>query len=70
MPEGRASPPLREVVLEEEGSVDFTVLAVIVLAGLVGPILAFPQGLHVPVVVGELFVGIILQDRPGVPERR
>jgi len=60
MPEGRASPPLREVVLEEEVSVDFTILAVIVLAGLVGPILAFPQGWHVPVVVGELFVGIIL----------
>src|SRR5664280_2802747 len=60
MPEGRASPPLREVVLEEEVSVDFTMLAVIVLAGLVGPILAFPQGWQVPVVVGELFVGIIL----------
>src|SRR5450759_638334 len=35
-------------------------LAVIVLAGLVGPLLAYPQGWHVPVVVGELFVGIIL----------
>jgi Kef-type K+ transport system membrane component KefB len=40
--------------------VDFTMLTVIVLAGLVGPILAYPQGWHVPVVVGELFVGIIL----------
>jgi Kef-type K+ transport system membrane component KefB len=40
--------------------VDFTVLAVIVLAGLVGPILAYPRGWHVPVVVGELLVGIIL----------
>jgi Kef-type K+ transport system membrane component KefB len=40
--------------------VDFTMLAVIVLAGLVGPILAYPQGWHMPVVVGELFVGIIL----------
>jgi Kef-type K+ transport system membrane component KefB len=39
---------------------DFTMLAVIVLAGLVGPILAYPRGWHVPVVVGELFVGIIL----------
>src|ERR1035438_284345 len=42
------------------GSVDFTILAVIVLAGLVGPILAYPRGWHVPVVVGELLVGIIL----------
>jgi len=40
--------------------VDFTVLAVIVLAGLVGPLLAFPRGWHVPVVVGELTVGIML----------
>jgi len=40
--------------------VDFAMLAVIVLAGLVGPLLAYPQGWHVPVVVGELFVGIIL----------
>ena len=39
---------------------DFTVLAVIVLAGLVGPLLAFPRGWHVPVVVGELTVGIML----------
>jgi Kef-type K+ transport system membrane component KefB len=40
--------------------VDFTMLGVIVLAGLVGPILAYPRGWHVPVVVGELMVGIIL----------
>lgn len=39
---------------------DFTVLAVIVLAGLVGPLLAFPRGWHVPVVVGELIMGIVL----------
>jgi Kef-type K+ transport system membrane component KefB len=39
---------------------NFAMLAVIVLAGLVGPILAYPQGWHVPVVVGELFVGILL----------
>jgi Kef-type K+ transport system membrane component KefB len=38
----------------------FTMLAVIVLAGLVGPLLAYPEGWHVPVVVGELFVGILL----------
>jgi len=40
--------------------VDFAMLAVIVLAGLVGPLLAYPQGWHVPEVVGELLVGIIL----------
>lgn len=44
---------------------DFAMLAVIVLAGLIGPILAYPQGWQVPVVVGELFVGIIL-GRTGV----
>ncbi|HEY5247815.1 MAG TPA: cation:proton antiporter [Dermatophilaceae bacterium] len=38
----------------------FTMLAVIVLAGLVGPLLAYPRGWHVPVVVGELLVGVIL----------
>lgn len=40
--------------------VDFTVLAVIVLAGLVGPLLAMPQRWQVPVVVGELFMGVVL----------
>ena len=39
---------------------DFAVLAVIVLAGLVGPLLALPPGWHVPVVVGELLMGILL----------
>lgn len=39
---------------------DFAVLAVIVMAGLVGPLLALPQRWHVPVVVGELIVGILL----------
>lgn len=39
---------------------DFTVLAVIVLAGLVGPLLAFPRKWQVPVVVGELVMGIVL----------
>jgi len=39
---------------------DFTVLAVIVLAGLVGPLLALPRSWHVPVVVGELLMGILL----------
>jgi Kef-type K+ transport system membrane component KefB len=40
--------------------VDFATLALIVLAGLVGPLLAFPRAWHVPVVVGELLMGIIL----------
>jgi len=40
--------------------VDFAMLAVIVLAGLFGPLLAYPQGWHVPEVVGELLVGVIL----------
>ncbi|MEO8518140.1 MAG: cation:proton antiporter [Dermatophilaceae bacterium] len=39
---------------------DFAALAVIVLAGLVGPLLALPRGWHVPVVVGELVMGIVL----------
>lgn len=39
---------------------NFTVLAVIVLAGLVGPLLALPQGWHIPVVVGELLMGVLL----------
>jgi Kef-type K+ transport system membrane component KefB len=40
--------------------VDFTVLAVIVLAGLVGPLLAMPRRWQVPVVVGELLMGVLL----------
>jgi Kef-type K+ transport system membrane component KefB len=48
------------LALSKELLVDFAALAVIILAGLVGPLLAFPRGWHVPVVVGELVVGIIL----------
>jgi Kef-type K+ transport system membrane component KefB len=40
--------------------VNFAMLAVIGLAGLVGPLLAYPRGWQVPVVVGELLVGILL----------
>ena len=40
--------------------VNFAVLAVVVLAGLVGPLLAYPRGWHVPVVLGELLMGILL----------
>jgi len=40
--------------------VDFAMLAIIVMAGLVGPLLAYPRGWHVPVVIGPLIMGIIL----------
>jgi Kef-type K+ transport system membrane component KefB len=40
--------------------VDFAKLAVIVMAGLLGPLLAFPRRWHVPVVIGELIMGILL----------
>ena len=43
-----------------EVPVDFAMLAVIVMAGLVGPLLAYPRGWHVPVVIGELIMGILL----------
>lgn len=39
---------------------DFAMLAIIVLAGLVGPLLAYPRRWLVPVIVGELMAGIIL----------
>ena len=39
---------------------DFAVLAVIVMAGLAGPLLALPLGWNVPVVVGELLMGVVL----------
>ncbi len=39
---------------------NFGILAVIVAAGLVGPLLAYPKGWHVPVVIGELLAGILL----------
>ena len=38
----------------------FTVLAVVCLVGLVGPILAVPQQWHLPVVLGELVAGVAL----------
>jgi Kef-type K+ transport system membrane component KefB len=38
----------------------FATLAVIVLAGLLGPLLALPKRWHVPVVVGELAAGVVL----------
>jgi Kef-type K+ transport system membrane component KefB len=44
----------------QEVLVDFATLALIVLAGLVGPLLAFPRAWHMPVVVGELLMGIVL----------
>lgn len=38
----------------------FSVLSVIVLAGLVGPLLAAPRGWQLPVVLGELIAGAVL----------
>ncbi|HEX5090624.1 MAG TPA: cation:proton antiporter [Nocardioides sp.] len=38
----------------------FTVLAVICLVGLVGPLLALPRQWHLPVVLGELMAGVVL----------
>jgi len=38
----------------------FTQLSVICAIGLIGPLLAYPRGWHLPVVLGELVVGAIL----------
>lgn len=38
----------------------FTVLAVICLVGLVGPLLALPRQWHLPIVLGELMAGVVL----------
>ena len=38
----------------------FATLAVVLLAGLLGPLLALPRRWHVPVVVGELAAGVLL----------
>ena len=38
----------------------FTTLAIVSVAALAGPLLAAKKGWHIPVVVGELFVGILL----------
>jgi Kef-type K+ transport system membrane component KefB len=40
--------------------VSFTVLAVICLVGLLGPLLALPRRWHLPVVLGELVAGVVL----------
>jgi Kef-type K+ transport system membrane component KefB len=40
--------------------VSFTVLAVICLVGLLGPLLALPRRWHLPVVLGELVAGVLL----------
>lgn len=40
----------------------FQTLALILFAGLLGPLLSLPRALHVPVVVGEIAVGIALGD--------
>lgn len=38
----------------------FTMLAVVVAVGLLGPLLALPRGWHIPLVVGELVAGVLL----------
>lgn len=38
----------------------FTELSVICLVALVGPVLAYPRGWHLPVVLGELTAGLVL----------
>jgi Kef-type K+ transport system membrane component KefB len=40
--------------------VSFTVLAVICLVGLLGPLLALPRQWHLPIVLGELVAGVVL----------
>jgi Kef-type K+ transport system membrane component KefB len=45
--------------------VSFTVLAVICLVGLVGPLLALPRHWHLPIVLGELVAGVVL-GRTGI----
>jgi len=40
--------------------VSFTMLAVISLAALLGPLLALPKRWHLPVVIGELVAGVVL----------
>jgi Kef-type K+ transport system membrane component KefB len=41
-------------------SVSFGILALISAVAVLGPLLALPDRLHLPVVVGELFVGVLL----------
>jgi Kef-type K+ transport system membrane component KefB len=38
----------------------FTQLAVVGLLGLLGPLLAYPRGWHLPVVLGELVAGVVI----------
>ena len=38
----------------------FTVLAVVIAVGLIGPLLALRRGWHIPVVLGELLAGVVL----------
>ncbi|GAA1550974.1 cation:proton antiporter [Kribbella hippodromi] len=38
----------------------FTMLAVVVAIGLIGPLLALPRGWHIPIVLGELIAGVVL----------
>jgi Kef-type K+ transport system membrane component KefB len=45
--------------------VSFTVLAVVCLVALLGPLLALPQRWHLPIVLGELVAGVLL-GRTGI----
>ena len=52
-------------------AVGFTVLAVVCFVGLLGPLLALPDGWRLPVVLGELLAGVVLgRTGLGVPGHR
>jgi Kef-type K+ transport system membrane component KefB len=48
------------ILARPEVTMDFATLALIALIGILGPLLAWPRGLHLPVVLGELAAGIVL----------
>lgn len=52
--------PGNHAVRMHNGAVSFTMLAVVVAIGLLGPLLAQPRGWHIPIVLGELIAGIVL----------
>jgi hypothetical protein len=50
------------ILARPEVTMDFATLALIALVGIVGPLLALPERLHLPVVLGELGAGIVLGE--------
>ncbi|MFG1911708.1 cation:proton antiporter [Kribbella sp. NPDC048928] len=52
--------PGNNAVRMHNGAVSFTMLAVVVAIGLLGPLLAQPRGWHIPIVLGELIAGVVL----------